>query len=266
MQLAKQELDVGIVASDPAATCAFYRDLLGFKELPSIPLPEGALQHRFRIGRHWVKVNQLAEPPTRERGGIERAIGIRLLAFVLDDLDVVVKRLDTAGRRHASLAVGDASLYRIEVTKDPEGNVIELIGLHTAAGEARTDRMQIGLTVADVERSRRFYGGTLGLPEEPAMQVGGEIGTRYGFKWGTTTIKFWSLPQELPVQTGAPTQRAGLRMVTALVEDVDTAHAELVAKGVPIALPPTDLGGAARIMFMTDPDGNWLELAQRISK
>jgi catechol 2,3-dioxygenase-like lactoylglutathione lyase family enzyme len=265
MRLAKQELDVGIMASDPGATCAFYRDLLGFKELPSMPFGQGALQHRFRIGRHWVKVNQLAQPPERERGGIERAIGIRLLAFVVDDLAAILARLDTAGRRHAPLAVGDASLYRIEVTKDPEGNVIELIGLHTPAGDERTDRMQVGLTVANVERSRHFYGEVLGMPEEPPMQVGGEIGTRYGFKWGTTTIKFWSLPQELPVQTGSPTQRAGLRMLTAMVEDIDAAHAELLAKGVPIALPPTDLGGVARIMFMTDPDGNWLELAQRIS-
>jgi uncharacterized glyoxalase superfamily protein PhnB len=43
-----------------------------------------------------------------------------------------------------------------------------------------------------------------------------------------------------------------------VVEDVDGLHAELVAKGVPIALEPTDQSWGNREMYVDDPDGNSL--------
>lgn len=264
MKLAKPELDVALVSSDAVASCAFYREVLGFEQLPSVPLGKGTLQHRFGIGRHLVKINQLAQPPARQRGGVEHAIGMRLLAFILDDLPAVVLRLDQGGRRHTPLDPGPDSPYTVEFTKDPEGNVLELIGLRKPASAPLTSRLQVGLTVANVDRSRRFYGEQLGLPEEPIMKVGGAVGVRYGFTWGSTTIKFWSLREPPPVQTGAPMLRSGIRTFTAMVEDVDEAHAELLAKDVPVAMAPVDLPGIARVMFISDPDGNWIELAQTL--
>ena len=230
----------------------------------SAPFGKGAIQHRFVAGRHLIKVNQYPKLPERERGGVERAIGIRLLAFIVDDLQAVLAR---STRRSQALEDADRSdrPYSVAFTTDPEGNLLELVGLHQPGGDALKTRMQIGLTVADIERSRAFYGQTLGLPEEPVMEVGGTVGRRYGFIWGSTTIKFWAIPgAELPVHSGPPADRAGIRMFTVMVEDLAAAHAELVERGVPIAMPPTDLAGMAKIMFITDPDGNWIELAQRL--
>ena len=262
MHLAKQQLDVGIVASDPKATVDFYRDVLGLKQLPSAPLTRDLVQHRLRVGKHLIKVNEHAPLPPRQRGGTERAVGMRLLAFILDDLDAVVARIERAGRRFDALPVRDSLPYRVGFTQDPEGNVLELVGLREPAGPKLATRLQIGLTVADVERSRHFYGQVLGLEEEPPMRVGGTVGTRYGFLFGKTTVKFWGLPQTPPVQTGAPQLHAGLRLFTAMVEDLAEAHAELVARGVPISMQPTDLAGVAKILFFADPDDNWIELAQ----
>lgn len=45
-------------------------------------------------------------------------------------------------------------------------------------------------------------------------------------------------------------------VVFLVVEDVDALHADLVAKGVPIALPPTDQSWGNREMYVRDPDGN----------
>jgi catechol 2,3-dioxygenase-like lactoylglutathione lyase family enzyme len=45
-------------------------------------------------------------------------------------------------------------------------------------------------------------------------------------------------------------------VVFLLVEDVDALHAELVAKGVPIALEPTDQTWGNREMYVKDADGN----------
>jgi catechol 2,3-dioxygenase-like lactoylglutathione lyase family enzyme len=45
-------------------------------------------------------------------------------------------------------------------------------------------------------------------------------------------------------------------VVFLLVEDVDDLHAELVSKGVPIALEPTDQTWGNREMYVEDVDGN----------
>ena len=47
-------------------------------------------------------------------------------------------------------------------------------------------------------------------------------------------------------------------VVGLLVDDVDGLHAELVAKGVAIALPPTDQTWGNREMYVKDAEGNCL--------
>jgi uncharacterized glyoxalase superfamily protein PhnB len=43
-----------------------------------------------------------------------------------------------------------------------------------------------------------------------------------------------------------------------LVDDVDALHAQLVSRGVPIAMPPTDQTWGNREMYVKDADGNTL--------
>lgn len=47
-----------------------------------------------------------------------------------------------------------------------------------------------------------------------------------------------------------------------LVEDVDRLHAELVARGAPISLCPTDQTWGNREMYVEDPDGNKIRFVQ----
>ena len=46
------------------------------------------------------------------------------------------------------------------------------------------------------------------------------------------------------------------------VGDVDSLHAEFVAKGIEIALAPTDQDWGNREMYLHDPDGNSIRFAQ----
>jgi catechol 2,3-dioxygenase-like lactoylglutathione lyase family enzyme len=109
----------------------------------------------------------------------------------------------------------------------------------------------------------------LGLAEQPEMKLPRSMGVvgnvRYGFTLGSTTIKFWSRG-ELPVRTGAPTKRTGIRLMTAFVDDVDATHELLRSRDVPVKVPPHDLAGLARVMFIADPDGNWIELARPLAQ
>src|SRR4029078_3319998 len=118
------------------ATCAFYRDVMGLTEQESLPLGKRAVQRRFKVGRRVLKCNCLATPPAREHGGVERAIGMRLLAFILDDLDGLLGRLDAAGKKYSQRPTPESSTYNVAFTKDPDGNVLELVGLKKPAGDS----------------------------------------------------------------------------------------------------------------------------------
>jgi glyoxylase I family protein len=263
VELTKAELDVGIATRDGEAALAFYRDVMGFTVLPKVDMGELGAQNRVRFGNHVLKLYEFRAAPEACEGGTDKAIGMRLLAFLLDDLDSVLARFDERKLPYNRLPLPEGTSFKVAFASDADGNALELVGLAKPAGDRLTTRVQIGLTVSDIERSRHFYGQLLGLREEPEMKLPRSMGvvgnTRYGFICGATTIKFWSRG-ELPVKTGAPARRTGIRLMTAAVPNVDAECDELRARGVPIKVEPHDFGALARVAFIADPDGNWIEL------
>jgi catechol 2,3-dioxygenase-like lactoylglutathione lyase family enzyme len=264
MQLSKPELDVGLTTRDLSATTSFYRDLLGLSELSGASMGELGKMNRLGLGGHVLKLYDFSRAPEAVEGGTDTAVGMRLLAFIFADLEAVLARFDAKGHPYRRLALPDDAPFRAAFSSDSDGNALELVGLTQPPSSSWQPRLQIGLTVADVQRSRHFYGALLGLREEPEMKLPASMGTvgnvRYGFVLGDTTIKFWG-KGELPARTGAPARYTGIRLITAHVPDVDALHAQLQARGVNIKVPPHDFQGLARVMFVTDPDGNFIELA-----
>ena len=57
----------------------------------------------------------------------------------------------------------------------------------------------------------------------------------------------------------------GFRYFTIQVVDVEREHARLIERGATEGMAPVTLGETARISFIRDPDGNWIELSQRAS-
>jgi catechol 2,3-dioxygenase-like lactoylglutathione lyase family enzyme len=107
----------------------------------------------------------------------------------------------------------------------------------------------VGIPSQDAERSRRFYGETLGLrPDEHA---------EYEFWVGQTCLGIWE-PERLG-RPFAPQKNAHLALH---VEDVAAARAELEAKGVEFSGEVFDTGVCHMALF-TDPDGNDLMLHHR---
>ena len=51
-------------------------------------------------------------------------------------------------------------------------------------------------------------------------------------------------------------------VVNIVVEDVDGLHRELLARGCPIALAPTNQTWGSREMYVRDPDGNSIRFQQ----
>jgi predicted enzyme related to lactoylglutathione lyase len=115
----------------------------------------------------------------------------------------------------------------------------------------RTDFISVPVT--DMERAKRFYGETLGLPEIehpgqgfPEYQLGENV-SLYLLQMEKIGSKF----------TGPHTASIALR-----VPDVAAAQRELETKGVEFGGEPFDTGVCHMAVFK-DPDGNQLMLHRR---
>jgi predicted enzyme related to lactoylglutathione lyase len=108
----------------------------------------------------------------------------------------------------------------------------------------------IGIATRDVERAKRFYGETLGLPHERDTPSGAE------YRAGQVTLGIWN-PESQGILFQPNPNGFALR-----VADVHAAEAELEAAGVEFELPVFDTGVCHMAVFR-DPDGNQLILHRR---
>lgn len=127
--------------------------------------------------------------------------------------------------------------------RDPEGNPVR-----TVPGQ-RTG-LVIGLRVRDAEASAAFF-AALGLDTRG-----------HRIRVGDCTIE---IRADAAAPVDAPMQGTGYRYITLQVDAVDRAHQEALAAGGREGMAPTTLGEVARISFVLEPGGNWIELSQRHS-
>ena len=95
------------------------------------------------------------------------------------------------------------STTRVALTTDPDGQPVELIVVPNATAET-LQQIEIGLTVADIERSRTFYREFVGLEEQPPVEDPLLDTTKYSFRHGSTLITLRSFGESC-----RPTRAAG---------------------------------------------------------
>lgn len=134
---------------------------------------------------------------------------------------------------------------------DPDGNQVTLI----PPGMYGIERIGIRLSVRDVNAHRRFYAVSLGLPDVP--EQGGD-----SFLCGDSVILFEKTEDVVPDPL---MEGQGWRYITIQIRNVDEEHAAILARGGREGRAPQTLGKVARISFIRDPDGNWIEMSQRAS-
>ncbi|MEX2205582.1 MAG: VOC family protein [Myxococcota bacterium] len=131
---------------------------------------------------------------------------------------------------------------------DPDGNAVVLV----PPGHEGVSAIGLELAVRDEPAFHDFYGRALAL--EPAG--------RCAYRCGDSLLRFARDPSA--VAAGRMTA-SGYRYITIQVLDVDAEHAGILARGGSEGAPPRTLGAVARISFVRDPDGNWIEISQRAS-
>jgi catechol 2,3-dioxygenase-like lactoylglutathione lyase family enzyme len=131
---------------------------------------------------------------------------------------------------------------------DPDGNRVTLV----PPGAEGITGIGVRLAVRDEAAFHRFYRDGLGL----------EAAGPRAYRWGTSVVLF---EKDSTVSRTEEMRGPGFRYLTVQVFDVDAEHRELLLRGIEEGRPPLTLGTTARISFIRDPDGNWIEVSQRAS-
>jgi catechol 2,3-dioxygenase-like lactoylglutathione lyase family enzyme len=120
------------------------------------------------------------------------------------------------------------------------------------------------LIVADLERSRRFYGDALGLEEVPRPH--NFVFQGAWFQVGDDQLHLLVEAETTGTAGGpdpGPSASVGLANHIALeVDDLASAGARLAERGVPLLGGPMPRGDGYDQMFLRDPDGYVIELFQ----
>lgn len=142
----------------------------------------------------------------------------------------------------SNLTLRSPSRSSAEALIDPEGNALRL-------EHGPREAIRIDLRVVDAAASRAFF-EALGLPLEADE-----------FMVGASALSV----VEDPAATAGGLEGTGLRYVTFQVPRADSAHALALSAGAREGMAPRTLGKVARISFVVEPGGNWIELSQRAS-
>ena len=136
----------GITVSNLERSLGFWRDVLGFEYSHSAHQKGGMAEQITGVkgaelklavvkapGGHKIELLEYAAPIDRRAESALRAcdVGFVHVAFVIDDLDAVLKRIALSGWRAAGtpemLTVGPNAGKRVVYVRDPDGTTIEFM-------------------------------------------------------------------------------------------------------------------------------------------
>jgi lactoylglutathione lyase len=119
----------------------------------------------------------------------------------------------------------------------------------------------IALFVTDVEHSLQFYRDVLGFEFPKPQKRGGVEGYSGCLKVGLYD-RSW-LPQLFGERGHVPISGQPF-LLSMTVDDLDAIYAQLLTQGVTPLSPPQQMEWGQRILFLTDPDGNLLEIVEKM--
>ncbi|HVN63709.1 MAG TPA: VOC family protein [Candidatus Binataceae bacterium] len=233
MELAKQFIDVGLFTNQLDQMREFYGERIKLPYESMLPLGGGLRQYRYGMLGSVLKINHARDPlPARRLGGYQR------------------------------LTISDRRVIAPFVFADPDGNQVTLV----PSGQRGIGQIEVHLGVTDEAAFVKFYGEVLG-----AEQIGSENRFRIGesivsFATDAAAVKFDGSGPMTAMEAIATMRAVGLGYITIQVRDCDAAHRAAPAKGAWEGSAPMTLGDVARLSFIRDPDGNFIELSQRAAE
>ena len=149
---------------------------------------------------------------------------------------------------YRELLIARVDLAEPRQLRDPDGNLVTLV----PAGTEGITGIGVRLAVRDASAFHEFYAKALEL--EP-------LGCN-AYRCGHSVLLF---AEDASAARTRDMRGRGYRYITIQVWDVDAEHRRILDAGAEEGRAPVTLGKVARISFVRDPDGNWIEISQRTS-
>ncbi|MCP3857957.1 MAG: VOC family protein [Actinomycetia bacterium] len=215
-------------------------------ELAKRQLDIGTMIHDWEAGQSfWADTVGLSYTKFEKIGG-----GVRQHRF--DGNGSVIKvnhsrqPMDPHPTIHRRLRIVSDRVTEPRLVHDPEGVEVELV----PAGHDDIIDVEIVNATANLGEARRFWVNGIG---------GTEIGPGR-FRVGDSIV---GCVEELDLTRPTNRRAPGFRYLTVQVQHVDEAWPRLVEMGFVGETPPVSLGETARVSFVRDPDGGYLEVSER---
>ncbi|HUO05540.1 MAG TPA: VOC family protein [Candidatus Binataceae bacterium] len=229
MELAKQFIDVGLFTNNLEEMRAFYGERIRMPYESMIPLGGGIRQYRYEMLGSVLKINHARDPlPPHRPGG------------------------------YRQLTISDRRVIAPFVFADPDGNPVGLV----PSGQRKINQIEVHLDVTDENAFARFYGELIGAEkiENNRFKVGESI---ISFAKDDAAVRADASAPMTAMEVMATMRAVGFGYITFQVQDCDAEHRRLLKMGVREGSAPITLGEVARLSFIRDPDGNFIELSQR---
>ena len=126
MNPVKQNIDLGIVVSDPTECLHFYRDILGLEKTEEITMGLGTL-HRLQYCNSDVKLLVPKEAKQSGPEGLQAQEGIRYFTMVISNIKEVVTKLTEENVPFEIPLTEIRPGTTIAMVRDPTGNVLEFV-------------------------------------------------------------------------------------------------------------------------------------------
>lgn len=193
----------------------------------------------------WSEVAGLAYTKSEKLGG-----GVRQHRFDAHGSVIKVNHsrsvMDPHATIHRRLRLAFDRVTESALVLDPEGVEIELVPV----GHDGVVDVEVVNATADLSEARRFWVDGIGGNEIEAGR----------FRVGNSIVRCIHEPALVkPSVRAAP----GFRYLTVQVQHVDEAWPRLVEMGFVGEMKPTTLGTTARVSFVRDPDGGYVEISER---
>jgi len=151
-EFARQTIDLGVMVKDAEASAKFYKEIIGLTELPGFSAPASFVKDTGLTdgtSELVVRVFALGDSPTATRlkliqapagygkpgdsSTIDAQLGFRYLTIVVKDSKPALERIAKAGlklegKSPVELPAALAKGVYLTVVRDPDGNMVELVG------------------------------------------------------------------------------------------------------------------------------------------
>lgn len=149
---------------------------------------------------------------------------------------------------YAELLIARDGIESVQQFIDPDGNKVSLV----PSGHHGVTHIGVQMEVKSLAASLHFFSKAMGFEQIDDTT----------FKCATTLIFLRQNAGKKPV---GEMRHTGFRYLTVQVFDVVKEHNQALAEGGTEGAAPLTLGETAKISFVRDPDGNWIEISQRAS-